>query len=50
MLVQDADFRPLSEADLKVVTKRQPTGEEKRAFVIWLESLQAREVETRSYM
>jgi phosphoribosylaminoimidazolecarboxamide formyltransferase/IMP cyclohydrolase len=33
MLVQDADFRPLSEADLKVVTKRQPTAEEKRALL-----------------
>jgi phosphoribosylaminoimidazolecarboxamide formyltransferase/IMP cyclohydrolase len=33
MLVQDADIRPLTEADLKVVTKRPPTGEEKRALL-----------------
>ena len=32
MLLQDVDMRPLSEADLKVVTKRQPTAEEKRAL------------------
>jgi len=33
ILVQDADVRPLSEADLKVVTKRPPTAEEKRALL-----------------
>jgi phosphoribosylaminoimidazolecarboxamide formyltransferase/IMP cyclohydrolase len=33
ILVQDADVRPLSEADLKVVTKRPPTPEEKRALL-----------------
>src|SRR3989441_1075323 len=33
ILVQDADVRPLSENDLKVVTKRQPTAEEKRALL-----------------
>ncbi|HMK21972.1 MAG TPA: bifunctional phosphoribosylaminoimidazolecarboxamide formyltransferase/IMP cyclohydrolase [Terriglobales bacterium] len=33
MLVQDADLRPLTEADLKVVTKRAPTPEEKRALL-----------------
>jgi phosphoribosylaminoimidazolecarboxamide formyltransferase / IMP cyclohydrolase len=33
MLVQDADFRPLTEADLRVVTKRPPTPEEKRALL-----------------
>jgi len=33
MLVQDADIRPLTEADLKVVTKRAPTSEEKRAML-----------------
>ena len=33
MLMQDADVRPLSEADLKVVTKRAPTPEEKRALL-----------------
>jgi phosphoribosylaminoimidazolecarboxamide formyltransferase/IMP cyclohydrolase len=33
MLVQDADIRPLTEADLKVVTKRAPTAEEKRALL-----------------
>jgi len=33
MLVQDADVRPLAEADLKVVTKRSPTVEEKRALL-----------------
>jgi phosphoribosylaminoimidazolecarboxamide formyltransferase / IMP cyclohydrolase len=33
MLVQDADVRPLTEADLKVVTKRPPTPEEKRALL-----------------
>jgi phosphoribosylaminoimidazolecarboxamide formyltransferase / IMP cyclohydrolase len=33
MLVQDADFRPLTEADLKVVTKRPPTAQEKRALL-----------------
>jgi phosphoribosylaminoimidazolecarboxamide formyltransferase/IMP cyclohydrolase len=33
MLVQDADIRPLTEADLKVVSKRPPTPEEKRALL-----------------
>ena len=33
ILVQDADTRVLQEADLKVVTKRQPTPEEKRALL-----------------
>jgi phosphoribosylaminoimidazolecarboxamide formyltransferase/IMP cyclohydrolase len=33
MLVQDADVRPLGEADLKVVTKRAPTPEETRALL-----------------
>jgi phosphoribosylaminoimidazolecarboxamide formyltransferase/IMP cyclohydrolase len=33
MLVQDADLHKLSEADLKVVTKRPPTAEEKRALL-----------------
>jgi phosphoribosylaminoimidazolecarboxamide formyltransferase/IMP cyclohydrolase len=33
MLVQDADARPLTEADLKVVTKRPPTPEEERALL-----------------
>jgi len=33
MLVQDADIRPLTDADLKVVTKRSPTPEEKRALL-----------------
>jgi len=33
ILVQDADVRPLTEADLKVVTKRPPTPEEKRALL-----------------
>ena len=33
ILVQDADTRVLQESDLKVVTKRQPTPEEKRALV-----------------
>ena len=33
MLVQDADIRPLQEADLKVVTKRAPTPEETRALL-----------------
>lgn len=33
MLVQDADVRPLQDADLKVVTKRPPTGEETRALL-----------------
>jgi phosphoribosylaminoimidazolecarboxamide formyltransferase/IMP cyclohydrolase len=33
ILVQDADVRPLAEADLKVVTKRRPTAEEKRALL-----------------
>ncbi len=33
MLVQDSDVRPLTEADLKVVTKRAPTPEEKRALL-----------------
>ena len=33
MLVQDADLRPLTDADLKVVTKRPPTPEEKRALL-----------------
>jgi phosphoribosylaminoimidazolecarboxamide formyltransferase/IMP cyclohydrolase len=33
ILLQDADVRPLTEADLKVVTKRPPTAEEKRALL-----------------
>ena len=33
MLVQDADIRPLTEADLKVVTERKPTAEEMRALL-----------------
>ncbi len=33
ILVQDADTRVLQESDLKVVTKRQPTPEEKRALL-----------------
>jgi len=33
ILVQDADVRPLTDADLKVVTKRAPTPEEKRAML-----------------
>ena len=32
MLVQDADLRPLEDADLRVVTKRAPTPEEIRAL------------------
>jgi phosphoribosylaminoimidazolecarboxamide formyltransferase / IMP cyclohydrolase len=33
MLVQDADDRPLQDADLKVVTRRAPTPEETRALL-----------------
>jgi phosphoribosylaminoimidazolecarboxamide formyltransferase/IMP cyclohydrolase len=33
ILVQDADVRHLEESDLKVVTKRPPTAEEKRALL-----------------
>jgi len=33
LLVQDADNRPLQDADLKVVTKRAPTPEETRALL-----------------
>ena len=33
MLVQDADVRPLTEADLKVATTRQPSAEEMRALL-----------------
>src|ERR1700730_17332138 len=33
ILVQDADVRPLAESDLRVVTKRAPTPEEKRALL-----------------
>ncbi len=33
ILVQDTDVRPLQESDLKVVTKRQPTSEEKQALL-----------------
>lgn len=33
MLVQDADVRPLTEADLKVVSSRQPSAEEMRALL-----------------
>jgi phosphoribosylaminoimidazolecarboxamide formyltransferase/IMP cyclohydrolase len=33
ILAQDADVRPLTEADLKVVSKRPPTEEEKRALL-----------------
>jgi phosphoribosylaminoimidazolecarboxamide formyltransferase/IMP cyclohydrolase len=33
ILVQDADIRPLQDADLKVVTKRAPTPEETRALL-----------------
>jgi phosphoribosylaminoimidazolecarboxamide formyltransferase/IMP cyclohydrolase len=33
MLIQDADIRPLQEADLRVVTQRPPTPEETRALL-----------------
>ncbi len=33
MLVQDADARPLSQADLKIASTRQPTAEEMRALL-----------------
>jgi phosphoribosylaminoimidazolecarboxamide formyltransferase/IMP cyclohydrolase len=33
LLVQDADVRPLQDADLRVVTKRPPTPEETRALL-----------------
>ncbi len=33
ILLQDPDVRPLAESDLKVVTKRPPTAEEKRALL-----------------
>jgi len=33
MLVQDADLHQLAESDLKVVTKRPPTAEERRALL-----------------
>jgi phosphoribosylaminoimidazolecarboxamide formyltransferase/IMP cyclohydrolase len=33
MLVQDADLHKLTDADLKVVTRRAPTAEEKRALL-----------------
>jgi phosphoribosylaminoimidazolecarboxamide formyltransferase/IMP cyclohydrolase len=33
MLVQDADSHKLTDADLKVVTRRQPSAEEKRALL-----------------
>jgi phosphoribosylaminoimidazolecarboxamide formyltransferase/IMP cyclohydrolase len=33
MLIQDADIRPLQDADLKVVTQRAPTPEETRALL-----------------
>jgi phosphoribosylaminoimidazolecarboxamide formyltransferase/IMP cyclohydrolase len=33
MLVQDADLRQLTDSDLKVVTKRPPSDEEKRALL-----------------
>ena len=33
LLLQDADVRPLQDADLKVVTKRAPTPEETRALL-----------------
>lgn len=33
ILVQDADVRPLSEADMKVVSKRAPTPDEKGALL-----------------
>jgi phosphoribosylaminoimidazolecarboxamide formyltransferase / IMP cyclohydrolase len=33
MLVQDADLHQLAESDLKIVTKRPPTTEEKRALL-----------------
>ncbi len=45
MLVQDADLHPLTDADLKVVTKRQPTRRRKARPAVRLEGLQAREVE-----
>src|SRR3954468_14243898 len=33
ILLQDADLRPLAQSDLKVVTKREPTTEERRALL-----------------
>ena len=45
VLVQDADIRPLQDADLKVVTKRAPTPRRDPRPPLRLEGLQAREVE-----
>src|SRR5262249_6295250 len=37
LLLQDPDVRPLSASDLKVVTKRAPTEEERRALLFaWI--------------
>jgi phosphoribosylaminoimidazolecarboxamide formyltransferase/IMP cyclohydrolase len=33
VLMQDNDYRPITEADLKIVSKRQPTAEEMRAML-----------------
>jgi phosphoribosylaminoimidazolecarboxamide formyltransferase / IMP cyclohydrolase len=33
ILLQDADVRPLAESDMKVVSRRQPTAEEKRSLL-----------------
>jgi phosphoribosylaminoimidazolecarboxamide formyltransferase/IMP cyclohydrolase len=33
ILLQDADVRPLTASDLRIVSKRQPTAEEKRALL-----------------
>ena len=45
VLVQEPDTRSLSESELKVVTKRQPTREEIDSTAIRVEGRQAREVE-----
>ena len=45
VLLQDNDLRPLTEADLKVVSERQPTEQEMRRPAVRVEDVQARKVE-----
>ncbi len=48
VLLQDNDMRPLTEADLKVVSERKPTDAGDARPAVCLEGLQAREVERDS--
>ncbi len=48
VLLQDNDMRPLTDADLKVVSERKPTAQEMQRPAVRVEGVQAREVERDS--